>query len=468
MDLGYMVIKYRCSSNNESLNIRQNMTGKPKRTIACIITFITLHLYGCTLFSNSTFDGGKGTETNPYQISTIEQLQAIDDPDYLDKHFIQTGDIDASASAEFQNGSGFRRIGIQGSPFTGSFNGNRYMISDLTIHFNKIDKHNGLFGYVKNGQIKNVTINNSNQLVQNKSPKKTAFLQDQYKDSLLMKSIDRSDAGGIGGLVGLNDGGIISNCSFIGIVGGSINQAPSGLVGGNTGIIENSFFEGSVGGGGGIGLVGWNTGKIMNSYATGNFSGMTAYGLVGFNYGDIIRSHADAHVSASNFAAGLVGTNEGIIDESYSVGIVNGNKKAAGLVLFNNGKIKNSYSMASIELNSVAGFDNIETTGLVIENQINGVIKYSYTTGLVSIPGGEGTNRAIAIKNDGIIDAVYWDTDSTGQSEGVANGSPDGATGLSTAQMTGPAAEQNMPEFDWVNIWRTTEDGYPVLRWEER
>jgi len=24
-----------------------------------------------------------------------------------------------------------------------------------------------------------------------------------------------------------------------------------------------------------------------------------------------------------------------------------------------------------------------------------------------------------------------------------------------------------MPEFNWVNIWRTTEDGYPVLRWEE-
>ena len=69
--------------------------------------------------------------------------------------------------------------------------------------------------------------------------------------------------------------------------------------------------------------------------------------------------------------------------------------------------------------------------------------------------------------NLGTIDHGYWDQELTGMDVGVDEGDPEGATGLTTSEMTGPAAEQNMPEFDWVNIWRTTEDGYPVLRWEE-
>ena len=74
---------------------------------------------------------------------------------------------------------------------------------------------------------------------------------------------------------------------------------------------------------------------------------------------------------------------------------------------------------------------------------------------------------AFAGVNSGMIEHGYWDKESTGMDTGVDQGDPEGATGLSTAQMTGPSAEQNMREFDWVNIWRTTEDGYPVLRWEE-
>ena len=94
-------------------------------------------LSGCGLFeSNQTFSGGKGSIGNPYLISTIDQLQAIDDPEHLDKHFMQIQDIDASKSAEFQNGSGFNQIGDAESPFTGSYNGAGYTIRNLHINFN--------------------------------------------------------------------------------------------------------------------------------------------------------------------------------------------------------------------------------------------------------------------------------------------------------------------------------------------
>lgn len=53
------------------------------------ILFIAL----VTSTASAQFAGGSGTEENPYQIETLEQLQAIADSIHLDKHFIQTTDI---------------------------------------------------------------------------------------------------------------------------------------------------------------------------------------------------------------------------------------------------------------------------------------------------------------------------------------------------------------------------------------
>jgi len=90
--------------------------------------------------SNKLFNDGNGTAENPYQITTLEQLQRIADVENLDKHFIQVADIDASASTELQNGSGFKFIGDADQPFTGSYDGNGYSITNLKINFNKFDQ----------------------------------------------------------------------------------------------------------------------------------------------------------------------------------------------------------------------------------------------------------------------------------------------------------------------------------------
>jgi len=72
-----------------------------------------------------------------------------------------------------------------------------------------------------------------------------------------------------------------------------------------------------------------------------------------------------------------------------------------------------------------------------------------------------GINSTSSIIIDG-----YWDIDSSSISTGVGKGSSIGTTWLYTLQITGTSAEENMPEFDWVNIWKTTS-GYPILRWQE-
>ena len=100
--------------------------------------------------------------------------------------------------------------------------------------------------------------------------------------------------------------------------------------------------SGSIGG-----LVGWNNeGTITNSYAMGSVSGDGGVGgLVGWNGGAITNSYATGSVSGSNEVAGLVGWNdEGTITNSYATGSVRGSSRIGGLVGFNDsGTITSSY-----------------------------------------------------------------------------------------------------------------------------
>ena len=416
---------------------------------------------------------GSGTESDPYRISTIEQLQAIADPEYLDMYFIQISDIDASPSAEFQDGSGFKHIGDRETPFTGSYDGNGFVIRDLNLHIQRSsDQHTGIFGVIQNARLENITIDNSKQLERLKEPvlQKNATVKDVFQGKTFpSQTLDLSEARGIGGLVGFNDGGSIRNCTFVGHVMVNISSGAGGLVGLNTGLIENSHFEGYISGGGANGLVSINTGKIIYSSFSGLADGLgSATGLVALNYGgEISHSFALGNIAGNLVATGFIGRNEGgKIYASYTIGELAGSGEVAGFAYKNNGEITDSYSQVNIDAKPIQDSEIFEVVGFVNENSTNGVISTSYISGEITVPEGSEDIAGFAANNQGAIISSYWDTESTGQSQGVGEGNPDGATGLTTQQMTGPAAEANMPEFDWANVWRTT-DGYPVLRWQE-
>ena len=61
-----------------------------------------------------------------------------------------------SSSAEFNDGKGFLPIGNIGRPFSGSYNGNGYTISNIKLNFGVPNV--GLFGYIKAGIIENIQI----------------------------------------------------------------------------------------------------------------------------------------------------------------------------------------------------------------------------------------------------------------------------------------------------------------------
>jgi hypothetical protein len=450
----------------------------PVQLFVTCLTLLLLTLQACSTDSGPghPFTKGNGTEENPYWISDIDQLQAINDPEFLDKHFVQVRDIDASASEKLQNGSGFKFIGDAEKPFTGSYNGNGFSIRNLKINFNKFDPHNGMFGFVKNGLLQNITIDNQKQL--DKVDSGIATLnriqtQSLSKLSNIQKN-DVTDMEGVGGLVGMNEGGTIRNCHFIGPV--SAFGFVAGLVGFNTGTIEGSSFDGQVSAGisSASGLVTYNSGFILRSSAEGHISGQVASGFVRNNFGEIHESYADIDTGGNISAAGFVMNNEGIIHSSFVTGKINGYRYSGSFVGNNRGLIEDSYIIADheIELYEDDSPDTLsEFGGVAVRNDSEGVIRSVFLAGTITVDGDFqdlSLFGAFAGENSGMIDHGYWDKESTGMDMGVDQGDPENATGLTTTQMTGQAAQENMPEFDWVNTWTTTPDGYPMLRWQQQ
>ena len=93
-------------------------------------------------------------------ITTIEELQLIgNDPGYpLDGDYYLANDIDASATAGWNEGAGFVPIGTSGSPFAGTLDGQGYTVDGLYIN------HPGPCGlfYHVSGEIKDTRFYNVN------------------------------------------------------------------------------------------------------------------------------------------------------------------------------------------------------------------------------------------------------------------------------------------------------------------
>jgi hypothetical protein len=231
------------------------------------------------------FEGGDGTEGDPFQVSNLHQLQRVGA--YLDKHFIQVADIDASETEFWENDNmqlkGFVPIGgtselypIDGysERFRGVYNGDGHKIVNLFV----IDDHPlsevGLFGYIENGTIKNVELQNIKVL--------------GYHHS--------------GGVAGINDG-----------------------------LIENVKVSGHVSGNDGKHMGGVDSYSLVDVYVISFSGGVTTGGLVGRNVDNaqILTSYSLSNVNGGgeyhdSFVGGLVGYNNSIIREVFAAGTVTG------------------------------------------------------------------------------------------------------------------------------------------------
>jgi len=225
----------------------------------------------------------------------------------------------------------------------------------------------------------------------------------------------------VGGLVGANNGlsggGTINGSHAAGPVSG--NLSVGGLVGLNSyATISDSYATGVVSGSGNDvgGLVGQHRGVISHSYATGNVtgSGNSVGGLVGYNdYATIRDSYATGQVSggSANDVGGLVGSYSGNISNAHATGNVIGSAYFVGGLVgnFYAGTITNSYSSGNVR--GTGNYDG----GLVGGGHGDAIINSHYNVETTTINGSH------ALTVGGLYSAQYQDWLSHGMTLDIAN-----------------------------------------------
>ena len=398
---------------------------------------------------------GDGTEESPYQIKTYADLKEFASI-VNGKH--RYAPQNTAACAELENtiiakndpsdaeyASDWTPIGTSSDPYIGHFDGDNHFIKGLSneeqTNVSNAD-YQGLFGCIGKqddtvkGEVKNVGLEGG-------------------------KIIGKSY---VGGVVGYNIGGEITNCYNTGAVSG-IGIDVGGVAGQNNGgTITNCYNTGAVSGNGYIGgVTGYSdsSGTITNCYNTGAVSG-NGYvgGVVGYNIGGEITNcyNTGAVRGAGGIVGGVAGYNSSDITNCYNTGAVSGTWDTVGGVAGRNigGEITNCYNTGAVSgtgsyVGGVAGSNNA-------------IITNCYNTGAVS---GNGYVGGVAGRNiGGEITNCYYDrafnmftkaVGDTGDTGNVKN-----VKGLTTSQMTGTEAigKDNMAfEYTGSSPWHVKGNG---------
>ena len=305
--------------------------------------FVTAELLDRTTFATgfaeATVQQGQTASTDPspirmqkedleyyIPISTAAQLARIADPsdtDYpFDGKYLLVNDITLEGN--------WTPIGATPtSAFTGTFDGNGKVITGLTITGGIGNL--GMFGVIgSKARVENLKLVNCNI-------------------TGIYPSI-------VGGLAGQNDRGTIQNCSVTGSVEGW--SPVGGLVGNNSGIINNSSFHGN----------------FVRS--NGNETG----GIAGLNSGTVENCLVIGHVEGEDIVGGVMGNNAGgiLLNSAFRGASVRGVDKVGGVLGFDNGgTVENCYATGNVSGRKGVG-------GVVGESTGSGsIVRYSYASGEV-------------------------------------------------------------------------------------
>lgn len=332
------------------------------------------------------FDGGDGSYEDPFWISTVEQLQNMSAN--LSAHYALVADVDASATEEWGNGTGFAPIGSSNHKYSGTFNGNGYAISDLTINRSG---GNGvaLFGGLGRGsRVEDVTLVNprvfgkyyvgsvagySQGKVYGCTAINVTVIGSLYVGGMIGYSnwISEMNCRSSGRVIGTSLGGLTSGWKLDDIPQGGSNIG--GLIGGKArGWITGSSAYADVSGDYRIGgLCGQSSlSNVTDCHSVGNVSGlandvgglMGAYhgsqagydrygymsscthagivtgmgsvgGLIGANWGGALSDcHHTGDVTGTDYAVGgFVGDSYGTYSNCWAIGDVSGTRNVGGM-----------------------------------------------------------------------------------------------------------------------------------------
>jgi hypothetical protein len=230
------------------------------------------------------------------------------------------------------------------------------------------------------------------------------------------------------------------------------------------------------------GLVLNNAGYLFGDQVTGSISATgyhegprgSAGGLVDNNNqtGTIVSSSAAVRITARNNGGGLVADNDGVISLSHADGDVAG-ESPGGLVGINYGSVSQSYATGT----AVGGLIGRQWSGSVTDSYATGAVGGGSGGGLIGTSNSAGSSTistsyatgAVQSGNGGFACTLYasvatndyWDTTTSGTTDGVCDGNQAGITGLTTAQL-----QSGLPTGFKNTIWAESSKingGLPYL-----
>ena len=258
---------------------------------------------------------GKGTEADPYQISTAADLTQV----YRKGYYKLMNDIDLSSYiSQYCGSEGWESIGRDGSE-TIYFDGNNHKVTGLWC--NSTRDNTGLFSCFANGYIKNLTV----ETAKNRQVKGGAYtgiligklINGEITDCKVSGTV--ADGTPVGGMIGKLDGGKLIRCQAdVTINATGNNSYIGGLAGEVTGDVEECLSNGTLTASGKDSYVGGLIGlsnsssNVTNSYSNAKTtSSLCAAGLVAYNYGVVDKCYATGDIYSSNYGAGVIGYNDG-------------------------------------------------------------------------------------------------------------------------------------------------------------
>lgn len=290
-----------------------------KKIMILLIVVIQFGVFSQTATPPSA---GDGTIKNPYQIASLNNLYWIAaSSSRWDKYYIQTADIDASATRNWFGGAGWLTIGNSTTIFSGVYSGYGNKLSGLYIN-RPSTNYIGLFGNTYYAKISDIK----------------------------MENVEISGNACSGGISGKSENSTISNCSVTGTIHGTY------YVGGITGYNQNSTITQSevsvsvsgTGTVGGLAGLSYSNSSIIACSSTSNVDAPTyAGGLTGYNnISTISNSYSLSKVTGTDYVGGLAGNHVagGTVSNCYSAGSVTGSTYTGGLIGNNSGStVTNSF-----------------------------------------------------------------------------------------------------------------------------
>ena len=418
---------------------------------------------------------GSGTKDAPYLIATADDLvtfrTAVNTKanSGTNKFYAKlTANIDLSEQ------DNWTPIGLSSSKvFAGEFDGNGHTISGLTIKA-ATTQYQGLFGYVKNGTIKDLTVGGSVKTSSNNAAGIVGYGYPVTIENCTNEVAVTSTAkGNIGGVVGVaGSGSSLKNCKNKAAIKGCGDYVGGIAASGSSVTIEKCLNSGDI----------VNTGKPMSyNYCTGGITGgVTSNSTI------TLCGNTGTVSSTLKRAGGIVGSLNGTVTKCFNTGDITGIFALGGIVGSINAKgakVENCYNLGDVAcITPTKEFSDTNAKG--VGGVVGDATSASYTVTLTNCyNAGNVTNTATTptdITVGGVIGSSVVKSSSSETKNVITadncyylaqvglkgDGADASASGV-TAKTESELKASDMPGLLGGSYVADANGGYPILGWQD-